>query len=454
MLTHSTLLLANTSVPMERLPQPVTNGLNPIQWKYLVTLASFLNNANNLPYQPQAQASKPISNINNTQHTYSSTVNRFTQPNHQQLHSINPLTQPKSIRPRPLTSIFTNHDGFKEYINLFKLKKELELHFPNSNFRTAYINRDKELVIKASTQNDHSTIRNYKWQSNAFKSGITLKEKETNFYLAILNIDTTFDVNDTEIIQEMKNQYKITQMKRMENRKLETKTRTVQVCTTDYDKYLELAKEGKIKIGFNVYKIKPWNFRATTNQCFKCCGFNHSQHRCTSSIQKCLRCSGQHSYKECKVVDTSHFKCANCSGNHSAVSKDCPKLEEHMNQMNAQQKPKTDYTRIFSTAPSNEQQNSLHRNYQNQSSQPPNQTTLSTTNIAQDSSCGDNQSNLGTLLLFITEIFTNMNELISNIEDQGGQEYLEVVNKYFGSIQRNNVENYLLSKTDDTNELF
>jgi hypothetical protein len=51
----------------------------------------------------------------------------------------------------------------------------------------------------------------------------------------------------------MKTAHKVTAMKRIMNRKLNTTTHTVQLCLADYEAYKQLATTGKIKLGYQIY---------------------------------------------------------------------------------------------------------------------------------------------------------------------------------------------------------
>ena len=270
----------------------------------------------------------------------------------------------------------------------------------------------------------------------------------------MIGVGTDLDVEDNETKDEMKTAHKVTAMKRIMNRKENTATRTVQLCLTDYDAYEGLAKSGRIEIGYQRFKIRPWNFRSSTNQCFKCCGFSHSQNSCKAAVRKCLRCSEDHDYKTCTVTDPEKYKCANCGGKHAAVSKDCTKLKEHMekrqatllsNKPNQNQRtinhPPSGYHRVWSTEsrPVPPQANAtLHKNYPQlppwQTNQPPQNLQLApSTAPIQGSSCGVDSTSTGTLILFLTEILSDIVELTTDLEKNQGETFLATISKYFGN---------------------
>lgn len=230
----------------------------------------------------------------------------------QTTHLLAPHTQlaKVTLRPRSFNSTFSHNTdkGFDNYKNVFTLKKEIELHFPNVNIRIAYINKADQLVIKASTAQDHAQLQG-KWPDKAFKTGIKLINKPTKLFIALINIGQEFDVGDSENKSAMLTNYKITEMTRIQNRKLNQPTRTIQAVCNDYESYEKIITEGKILVGFSSIKARPWNFRQSTNQCFRCCGLGHTQINCTSKALKCLRGAKEHSYKDCNLAtETSAYK--------------------------------------------------------------------------------------------------------------------------------------------------
>ena len=63
-------------------------------------------------------------------------------------------------------------------------------------------------------------------------------------------------------------------------------------------------------------------------QCFKCQNFGHSASDCTNAF-RCLRCSQDHSVKECTVAK-ENAKCSNCGGAHATVYRGCPAYQQKL----------------------------------------------------------------------------------------------------------------------------
>ena len=63
-------------------------------------------------------------------------------------------------------------------------------------------------------------------------------------------------------------------------------------------------------------------------QCFECQKFGHSARDCTNAI-RCLRCSQDHSVKECNVAE-ENAKCSNCGGAHATVYRGRPAYQHKL----------------------------------------------------------------------------------------------------------------------------
>lgn len=111
-------------------------------------------------------------------------------------------------------------------------------------------------------------------------------------------------------------------------KKAENKYKNINlILEVDPKTHNSLLAEGRIKLGWS--RSRVFN-HISVLQCFNCMGFNHFAKDCKLK-KACSRCSGEHSYKDCR---SEQVACANCirekkrdtniDANHNAMSKDCP----------------------------------------------------------------------------------------------------------------------------------
>ena len=152
------------------------------------------------------------------------------------------------------------------------------------------------------------------------------KQKSTPSFV-ITNVSHT--ITEADILQELKEGNNICAKKvsRIQSRATGSQTKLIRVITTD-EKQCNQALQLGVKIGFQKYRCEPSKSQPTVQQCFKCQGFGHIAKNCTEE-QKCLRCSGSHPLKECKI-EKSQATCANCGGNHASVFRGCPSYQEKL----------------------------------------------------------------------------------------------------------------------------
>lgn len=269
--------------------------------------------------------------------------------------------QPKSIkglRPRPLTTYVkpvTESVKF-ESLNPFKIRDYLKEIFPDNTPRIAFI-QDDCLVIKASNLDDHNTFQGT-WPETTLKvlqTGIKHINKESKYYVAFLKVSpSTLNVDSAEVKDSMRSELKISNMRRIVNRQTSAPTDTIQACVSCYDTYADMVTKGFVQIGSLRVRVRPWNFKEPTNQCFRCCRFGHKPERCpliASNSYSCLRCTANHNYKECKV-SPKDYKCTLCDGNHAAVSTTCPKQPKKKQPVPNQRQPNSGPPQGFTRNPS------------------------------------------------------------------------------------------------------
>lgn len=68
--------------------------------------------------------------------------------------------------------------------------------------------------------------------------------------------------------------------------------------------------------------IEPIRQQRSIPQCANCLRLGHTKRYCTHN-QRCVKCGGFHSNKQCTISERAQLKCALCSGNHPANYKGC-----------------------------------------------------------------------------------------------------------------------------------
>ena len=90
---------------------------------------------------------------------------------------------------------------------------------------------------------------------------------------------------------------------------------------TDSTNHVLAAKKHGVKIGWLIYRCETSKESPHVKQCFKCQKYGHSAIECENE-QRCLRCSGQHTVKQC-AEPKENAKCASvykgCSSYQNAV---------------------------------------------------------------------------------------------------------------------------------------
>lgn len=74
-----------------------------------------------------------------------------------------------------------------------------------------------------------------------------------------------------------------------------------------------------------IVRVEVPRVRSTTTQCYRCQGFGHTQRECRIA-PRCVKCAGDHSYKQCAKAHEDPVKCVNCGGAHVASYRGCPRF--------------------------------------------------------------------------------------------------------------------------------
>ena len=330
---------------------------------------------------------------------------QFHQNNHPQSYSNQPIVtsqpspNPNYMQPQqnsnqhpPKKSFiakFISNKTFPPHLKSYvKLSNELKRCKPNAKITNAYINSRDQLIIKTDSESDLNYL-NADWDPNAFENGVTKIESEPKFYIAIYDVNTTFDTNDPENKKYMLENYNITNMLRIIKKSSNTPTELIKAIINDKEVFNKIIENKRIKIGHSYVRVAAWKFDLQPDQCYHCQKIGHLKQNCPDKdkLATCVRCAKKHAFA-CRITDPNEFKCVNCNQAHASCSKSCPKLIEEVKRkkeiLEKKINKKSDkFTRVASAQPVVQKPNSLD------SSQ--NQTT--------------------NLILFIIEMFKNLSRM-------------------------------------------
>ena len=151
---------------------------------------------------------------------------------------------------------------------------------------------------------------------------------------------------DSDLIDALKNQnssLENSEIKIIKQYETKNKGNFNAIIETDYETYVNLLNEKKIKVGWDICKVFEGN---TVLQCFKCKGYGHKATQCRNE-ETCSRCHGNHKTSDCKKEEL--VKCINCiranssfnlklDVNHKTNDRLCPvylkKLQEMKKRLN------------------------------------------------------------------------------------------------------------------------
>ena len=213
------------------------------------------------------------------------------------------------------TSIFTGKSLHK-FQNYKDIYKEIRRFKPNIHVKTAFLNKDKDLVIQTDSKTDQIQIE-ASWNPAAFETGIQLKERTIKYFASVKGVSKKINLDDLE---HLKDEYRIVDLLRLSNKEKEMTTTVRAQFETEAD--LENCIKGGIYIQDYHYRVIEWENRI--KMCYKCQGFGHKAETC-EKIQVCVKCTGNHSSKECKKPK-SEYLCKNCGDNHASWESKCPKM--------------------------------------------------------------------------------------------------------------------------------
>lgn len=178
--------------------------------------------------------------------------------------------------------------------------------------------QDNLIKFFPSTIEIYRKIQNYLIVNKIEFFGMKLKnERPRKVLIKGIPIDFPIDEIKGELSAQGFNVHRVSQLKNFRT-KQPMPIYLVDVFVNDRFKHIF---EMKSLMGFFV-KVQVYKFKGA-KQCYNCQLFNHSS-ECCFLDPVCLKCSGPHNIKECKVTDRNGIKCANCHQNHTANFGGCP----------------------------------------------------------------------------------------------------------------------------------
>ena len=127
----------------------------------------------------------------------------------------------------------------------------------------------------------------------------TLPKPKTKPSFVIVNVHHSISVDEIKIELLNNNAMNVNKVTRITSRATGQPTNLIRVIT-DSNNHVSAAQKHGVKISWQLYRCEASRQPPHVMQCFKCQQFGHSAKEC-SNATRCLRCSQEHSVKECTV---------------------------------------------------------------------------------------------------------------------------------------------------------
>ena len=148
-----------------------------------------------------------------------------------------------------------------------------------------------------------------------------LPKPKTKPSFVIVNVHHSINVDEIKVELLNNNAMNVNKITRITSRATGQLTKLIRVIT-DSNNHVSSAQKKGVKIGWQLYRCEASREPPHVMQCFKCQKFGHSA-KGSSNATRCLRCSQEHSVKEC-TVQKENAKCSNCGGAHATAYSGCP----------------------------------------------------------------------------------------------------------------------------------
>ena len=142
----------------------------------------------------------------------------------------------------------------------------------------------------------------------------TLPKTKSKPSFVIVNVHHSIQENEIEEELLNNNGMNVVKVSRIMSRASGKPKKLIRVITDSTNHVLAAQKHG-VKIGWLIYRCEPSKEPPHVKQCFKCQKYGHYAIQCKNE-QRCLRCSGQHTVKQCAEPKEN-------GGSHASVYKGC-----------------------------------------------------------------------------------------------------------------------------------
>lgn len=199
-------------------------------------------------------------------------------------------------------------------------------------------------------------------------------------------------------------------------RLLNSAKRPIPVCAIELNKDKDANEIFNLtRFNYCVVSVEPRRKTRDIPQCKRCQRYGHTQNYCKLEA-RCVKCTGNHHYKDCPKTSDTEPQCVNCNGKHPANYKGCKyytdtykKTQSPQNQpQHASQANQERFSRTTSyTNP--------HRTFANATKNTPNATEKDHNNITADQTSSFFHTLLHLITPYLNHIKTFITSLLSTI---------------------------------------
>lgn len=231
----------------------------------------------------------------------------------------------ESEPPKPKTKIPPIFLPTAKYQEVLKDLKKIVKHDFTTN--------SNDNCLKVNLTN----IEDYKILTKAYT------EAEVNFYtyrdptsrpLSVVIKNTPVSLTEEEIMVELIEQYNLhaTKVTRLRNKN----RKPTLIVAVDLPNNDDSKKIFKIeKLCHAIVRIEPRKNNQNIPQCFRCQRYGHTKNYCNMEF-RCVKCSGNHHYKDCTKANDTPPTCVNCNESHPANYRGCKYFESYQQKVQQQ----------------------------------------------------------------------------------------------------------------------